>query len=168
MPCNMVATIQTRLDTSPKLILDTAAGLAAAQAVIAQMFNVQAKTITVHGDKLYDWWKGYNQSDHKNPTQGTSLAELAAANQKYIDFGFFEACVRIYRDGRVEVRNGWNTSRNIPQVTANELQGKLNGMLGALSGLVAQARARAALAAQFKVTEETRTQAGAVVMTLEI
>ena len=134
MPCNKMAVAAGQMTIDPAFLF-TANGLAA---VCQQMLPLcQQKG---YGDQVVAteyWQREWSQLFHGGIRQHDFQAVADGARELgYVDFAFRAAAVRLYLDGKLEVRDGWDQSDKMNRST--KAQQELLDFASGLTSILAQ------------------------------
>lgn len=115
MPCNQLAVQAAMLQVDERamaLVFGNAVALQAMRERVAGMLGQPVGMVSVWSDRV-DWWNGYHMKGQLEQ-QCVPLADIANGAAQYIDVAFELACFRIYRNGRIETRDGWRVGYQSP------------------------------------------------------
>lgn len=117
MPCNQLAVQAAQLKLDERImgsIFGNALALQAIREQVAAIVGVPTGQVSVWNDGI-DWWNGYGAQGQADQ-QTVPLGSVARSDARYIDVAFANACFRVYRDGRIETRDGWRVGYQSPDV----------------------------------------------------
>lgn len=110
MPCNKLAVQAAKLGMTEGMIRTVFASPLALQAIADALHQVTGEQVSVWNDQRETCWHhGYQAWSRGHAEHQTiPVDQIASATTGYMDFGFPGGCLRVYADGTVEARDGWN------------------------------------------------------------